>query len=406
MKAQKVTVAKSRSSLPSHKNRIHYKVYGSVRVFETLLKKAHKKLSAFLRGVSSWMKYSLKRRIIFGGVSICVIVGLLVIVITALAGSPAEASGRYAASSVKPSALQSSAPESNQTPTPIKTTAPEPSPSPTPKATDSPKPTTKPSAKPSAKPTPKPTPKPSSASLTELAKFYIVDSDKYYSDYKYSSNNYNYNEDDITVLARVITKEAGSESSEGQLAVGNVVLNRVFCGHFGSSLEAVATAPGQFAYDSSIVPKQSCLNAARDVLQNEHWVVAQNVYYFHAGGTSGSGWGNHTFYSKIGNQSFYSETIGRRYNGTSIPPKLFSRIYKWPQYGCQPGKGVSRIQHMLSVLGYDTDKDGYFGKTTKQALMKFQKSKGIRADGVGGASTIKALIKAYGKDKYCKEFNS
>jgi len=59
---------------------------------------------------------------------------------------------------------------------------------------------------------------------------------------------------------------------------------------------------------------------------------------------------------------------------------------------------------MLNKLGYDVKADGYFGITSKKELMKFQEDKGLEADGVAGPATIKALIKAFGVDKYVKKW--
>ena len=66
---------------------------------------------------------------------------------------------------------------------------------------------------------------------------------------------------------------------------------------------------------------------------------------------------------------------------------------------------MKRIQIMLNTLGYGIEStDGYFGIGTKNALIQFQKDKGLEADGVAGTATVKALISAYGVDKYCTDF--
>ena len=54
------------------------------------------------------------------------------------------------------------------------------------------------------------------------------------------------NVDDYTLLAAIISCEAGSESYETQLAVGSVIMNRVRSGRWGGSLAEVLTRPGQF----------------------------------------------------------------------------------------------------------------------------------------------------------------
>ena len=52
--------------------------------------------------------------------------------------------------------------------------------------------------------------------------------------------------EDSYLLACLISMEAGYESYEGQLAVANVVLNRLHSGRFGGSISSVIYAPGQF----------------------------------------------------------------------------------------------------------------------------------------------------------------
>ena len=54
------------------------------------------------------------------------------------------------------------------------------------------------------------------------------------------------NVDDYTLLAAIISCEAGSESYETQLAVGSVIMNRVRSGRWGGSLAEVLTRPRQF----------------------------------------------------------------------------------------------------------------------------------------------------------------
>lgn len=81
-------------------------------------------------------------------------------------------------------------------------------------------------------------------------------------------------EEDINLMASVMTLECGSESYEGQLAVANIILNRYLSGAYGSTMSDVCYAPNQFTVVSS--PKfqsyvqngaqASCLQAAREAL--------------------------------------------------------------------------------------------------------------------------------------------
>lgn len=56
------------------------------------------------------------------------------------------------------------------------------------------------------------------------------------------------------------------------------------------------------------------------------------------------------------------------------------------------GDEVKKIQTKLKDQGYYTGNlDGVFGSATKSALIKFQKTKGLTADGIAGTKTLSAL---------------
>lgn len=56
------------------------------------------------------------------------------------------------------------------------------------------------------------------------------------------------------------------------------------------------------------------------------------------------------------------------------------------------GATVKQVQQKLKDLGYYSGSvDGIFGTNTKNAVMKFQKAKGLTADGVAGSATLSAL---------------
>lgn len=275
----------------------------------------------------------------------------------------------------------------------------------TPEPVDIPVPTVKPTPTPAATPEPTPTPTPL-PDLDELVEYYMVEADKYYNEMGYSSNTYEYTEDEMYMLAQVIHGEAHGEPYIGKIAVGNVVMNRVLSRGFpGKTIKEVVTAPNQFTgYSSSIRPCSNCKSAAALVLQRENWQIPQNVYFFHSNRPEGVNWGSHKFYKKIGGHCFYTESYSGRSRNGLIPPELFERTFKWPQFGCKPENRVHRIQYMLNKLGYDVKADGYFGLTTKESLMEFQLDKKLKADGIAGPSTIKALIKAYGIENYVKRY--
>lgn len=230
----------------------------------------------------------------------------------------------------------------------------------------------------------------------EAAAAFVVQADAYYNDMGYSSNSYAYTENEIKLLARIIEIEARGQPTDGMVAVGNVVLNRVL--NSGQSIEQVVKSSA-FPYSDGSW-SQASMNAASAVLDSEYWVVPQNSYNFKAGKDE-SNWGSHVFYRKIGGNCFYIDNSGRRNTNGLIPPKLFDRTYRFAQYGCKVQERVKRIQYMLSALGYGGSADGVFGKGTAEALKQFQASQGLGADGVAGTDTVKALINAFGFDNYC-----
>ncbi len=273
-----------------------------------------------------------------------------------------------------------------------------------------PSPTPKPPVSLTPEPALRPTPSPTPVDFDSLISFYKLEADHYYNDYGYSSNQYAYTEEELYILAQLIYGEARGESSEGKIAVGNVVMNRVLShGYPGDTIKAVIAASGQFTgYSASIKPNSACISAARQVLNEEVWVIPQHVYFFHSSSSlsDGESWGTHKYYTRIGVHTFYTENYSGRNRNGKIPPALYERVYKWPQYGCEPGQRVYRIQYMLNKLKYDVKADSYFGRTTKEALVAFQTEKGLKTDGVAGPSTIKALIKAFGSSGYCAKFGS
>lgn len=61
------------------------------------------------------------------------------------------------------------------------------------------------------------------------------------------------------------------------------------------------------------------------------------------------------------------------------------------KYG-STGEEVTSVQTKLKELGYyKGDIDGIFGSGTKDAVTRFQKAKGLDADGIVGSKTLKAL---------------
>ncbi len=240
-----------------------------------------------------------------------------------------------------------------------------------------------------------------SALINAEAQKYAVKAAKYYGGF--SSNHYKFTAAELKMLAIVIHMEARGEPYKAKLAVGNVVMNRVLAsGYPGSTIKAVVTRPNQFCYRASVTPTAECMKAARDVLENEVWVVPQNTYFFRCTGSKAN-WGRHKYWGHIDSTAFYQDNAyAGRSNTNAIPAKLFDRVYQWPQYGCKPAARVRKVQAMLNGLGYKVTADGWFGLETRQALISFQKAHGLAADGVAGPATLRRLIAKYGWSRYLK----
>lgn len=58
------------------------------------------------------------------------------------------------------------------------------------------------------------------------------------------------------------------------------------------------------------------------------------------------------------------------------------------------GEAVRLMQKLLIVLGNNLNFDAQFGQNTKNAVIAFQKSKSLTADGIVGQATWRALTDA------------
>ena len=111
-----------------------------------------------------------------------------------------------------------------------------------------------------------------------------------------------YSEADAVLLARLITKEARGEPYEGQLAVGNVVLNRVAANkrYFGRGLRGVIYRRNQFAKPAKKYTA-SAYEAAVAALCGER-VVPEYVLFFRR---SDKPWRYGARWGRIGNHTFF-----------------------------------------------------------------------------------------------------
>ncbi len=110
--------------------------------------------------------------------------------------------------------------------------------------------------------------------------------------------------DDVTLLASLIQCESGNECFEGQVAVGNVVMNRLRTGRFGNSLYSVIYAKSQFSPAGSGKvaqvcaqgPKSTCVQAAQAALAGQNYVGTATKFRPVSSGYQGQVIGNHVFW--------------------------------------------------------------------------------------------------------------
>jgi hypothetical protein len=115
-------------------------------------------------------------------------------------------------------------------------------------------------------------------------------------------------QDELLLLAKIVQTEAGYESYDAQLAVANVVLNRVKDDSFPDTIHDVIYASGQFtpALDGSletIVPGEDALRAAEEAMAGKNNVEGA-LYFYNPKVTSGPFWESLTLIAEIGNHRY------------------------------------------------------------------------------------------------------
>ena len=110
--------------------------------------------------------------------------------------------------------------------------------------------------------------------------------------------------EDLELLAALIHCEARGESYTGQVAVGNVVLNRIASPRFPNTLREVIYAAGQFSPVSNGRLKkvlasgninESCRRAALEAVAGTA-PVGDKLFFRRVNGRKGQIIGNHVFY--------------------------------------------------------------------------------------------------------------
>lgn len=113
---------------------------------------------------------------------------------------------------------------------------------------------------------------------------------------------------ELKLLAKLTQVEAGYESYEGQLAVANVILNRMNDSRFPNTMVDVIYSGKQFpaAHNGKLdksVPNASVLRAVKDALNGKN-NVEDALYFFNPDVSKGAYWSSLKVITTIGNHSF------------------------------------------------------------------------------------------------------
>lgn len=116
-----------------------------------------------------------------------------------------------------------------------------------------------------------------------------------------------YTDEEYRLLSKLVMVESGYESYEGQLAVANVILNRVASGNFPGTIKEVIYSGKQFppAHNGLLdkaKPNASVLKATKDALNGKNNV--EGALYFFNPKYAGSYFNSLTVVATIGNHRF------------------------------------------------------------------------------------------------------
>ena len=123
-----------------------------------------------------------------------------------------------------------------------------------------------------------------------------------------ATSSRSYSDEDLYWLARIVSAEAKGEPTEGQIAVANVVLNRVVSEQFPDTITEVIFQKGQFSPVGNGTindePTKEAIESARRALEGEK-ILEDDVFFFYNAKICQNEWnfkrktvkviGNHTF---------------------------------------------------------------------------------------------------------------
>jgi N-acetylmuramoyl-L-alanine amidase len=92
----------------------------------------------------------------------------------------------------------------------------------------------------------------------------------------------------LECLAKVVLHEAGNQPRQGQLAVAQLIMNRVAHGRFGETVCQVVNQPGQFFRTASYNPRRdsaawaNAVEVSRQAMGGQGEAVVPGAIFFHA----------------------------------------------------------------------------------------------------------------------------
>lgn len=117
---------------------------------------------------------------------------------------------------------------------------------------------------------------------------------------------------ELECMAKVVLHEAGNQSRSGQLAVAQLIQNRMESGRFADTICGVVNQPGQFFQTSSYNPRrdtaawESAVSVSREAREGASADVAPGAMFFRAAYAAPTGFfrtrtrvatlGDHVFY--------------------------------------------------------------------------------------------------------------
>lgn len=113
-----------------------------------------------------------------------------------------------------------------------------------------------------------------------------------------------YNAGDLDLIARVIRHEAGNQSLQGKMGVGNVILNRVASSQFPNTVSGVLYQKNQFTGATNCKANEACIIAAKLCMDGGEAVPSAACWF---NGVGKSFWAsrNKSLLTTIGNHAFY-----------------------------------------------------------------------------------------------------